>query len=78
MSAQPIFAAFRQALAEAWAGGAGALLPLGFFAGTAVLVPLALVTLWMGIWPATAMNLYAYFTTNLESLLKAATVGLGS
>ena len=44
----------------------------------AVLVPLALVTLWMGIWPATAMNLYAYFTTNLESLLKAATVGLGS
>jgi len=44
----------------------------------AVLVPLALVTLWMGIWPATAMDLYAYFTTSLESLLQASAVGLGS
>ena len=35
----PISAAFRQALAEAWAGGAGALLPVGFFAGAAMLVP---------------------------------------
>ncbi|MFN4025687.1 MAG: heme exporter protein CcmB [Hyphomonas sp.] len=35
-------AAFRQAFAEAWAGGAGALLPLGFLGGAAVLVPLGI------------------------------------
>lgn len=35
-------AAFRQALGEAWAGGAGALLPLGFLGGAAVLVPLGI------------------------------------
>lgn len=35
----PLAAAFRQALGEAWAGGAGALLPVGFFAGAAMLVP---------------------------------------
>jgi heme exporter protein B len=40
----PILSAFRQALGEAWAGGAGALLPLGFFAGAAVLVPLGIGT----------------------------------
>ncbi|MEZ5998568.1 MAG: heme exporter protein CcmB [Hyphomonas sp.] len=44
MSPKPTLAAFRQALAEAWAGGAGALLPLGFFAGAAVLVPLGIGT----------------------------------
>ena len=44
MSPAPILAAFRQALGEAWAGGAGALLPLGFFAGAAVLVPLGIGT----------------------------------
>ena len=44
MSPAPILAAFRQALGEAWAGGAGALLPLGFFAGAAVLVPLGMGT----------------------------------
>ncbi|MEZ5953731.1 MAG: heme exporter protein CcmB [Hyphomonas sp.] len=44
MSPKPTLAAFRQALTEAWAGGAGALLPLGFFAGTAVLVPLGIGT----------------------------------
>lgn len=42
MSPAPIMAAFRQAFAEAWAGGAGALLPLGFLGGTAVLVPLGI------------------------------------
>ncbi|MEQ9505640.1 MAG: heme exporter protein CcmB [Hyphomonas sp.] len=42
MSAAPIFAAFRQSLGEAWAGGAGALLPLGFLGGAAVLVPLGI------------------------------------
>ena len=36
----PIRAAFTQALSEAWSGGAGALLPAGFFAGAAMLVPL--------------------------------------
>ncbi|MGB3625756.1 MAG: heme exporter protein CcmB [Henriciella sp.] len=35
----PILAAFRQAISEAWANGAGALLPIGFFAGAAMLVP---------------------------------------
>lgn len=35
----PLTSAFKQALAEAWAGGAGALLPVGFFAGAAMLVP---------------------------------------
>ena len=44
MSPAPILAAFRQAIGEAWAGGAGALLPLGFFAGAAVLVPLGIGT----------------------------------
>ncbi|MFN7056222.1 heme exporter protein CcmB [Hyphomonas sp.] len=44
MSAAPILAAFRQALSEAWAGGAGALLPLGFLGGACVLVPLGIGT----------------------------------
>lgn len=38
-SPSPVLAAFRQALSEAWANGAGALLPIGFFAGAAMLVP---------------------------------------
>ncbi len=37
MSRTPLRSAFRQALSEAWAGGAGLLLPLGFFSGTALL-----------------------------------------
>jgi heme exporter protein B len=44
LSPAPILSAFRQALGEAWAGGAGALLPVGFFAGAAVLVPLGVGT----------------------------------
>lgn len=44
MTPAPIFSAFRQSLGEAWAGGAGALLPVGFFAGAAVLVPLGVGT----------------------------------
>ncbi len=40
-----------------------------------VLVPLLLVTVWMGLWPATAMDLYASFTEGLASLLKTAMVG---
>ncbi len=42
MTAAPILSAFRQSLGEAWAGGAGALLPLGFLGGAAVLVPLGI------------------------------------
>lgn len=42
MSAAPILAAFRQSMGEAWAGGSGALLPLGFLGGAAVLVPLGI------------------------------------
>jgi heme exporter protein B len=42
VSAAPILAAFRQSLVEAWARGAGALLPLGFLGGAAVLVPLGI------------------------------------
>jgi len=37
--AAPLRAAFSQSVLEAWAGGAGLLLPIGFFAGTAMLVP---------------------------------------
>jgi len=44
LSGAPLLAAFRQSLGEAWAGGAGALLPLGFLGGTAVLVPLGIGT----------------------------------
>ena len=44
MSGAPLLAAFRQSLGEAWAGGAGAQLPLGFLGGTAVLVPLGIGT----------------------------------
>lgn len=36
---RPVLTAFRQALGEAWAGGTGAFLPVGFFAGAAMMVP---------------------------------------
>lgn len=42
MSGRPLIAAFRQAISEAWASGAGLLLPIGFFAGATLLVPLTL------------------------------------
>ena len=42
MSAAPLYSAFRSSLSEAWASGAGLLLPLGFFAGTAMMVPFSL------------------------------------
>lgn len=44
MSGAPVLAAFRQALGEAWAGGGGALLPLGFLGGVVVLVPFGIGT----------------------------------
>ena len=42
MNPSPLFSTFRSSLSEAWASGAGVLLPLGFFAGTAALVPFTL------------------------------------
>lgn len=42
MRAAPIRRSFVQAVMEAWSGGAGLLLPVGFFSGTAMLVPFAL------------------------------------
>ena len=42
MSPSPLFSAFKSSLSEAWASGAGLLLPLGFFAGTATMVPFTL------------------------------------
>ncbi len=42
MRPAPVRAAFVQALKEGWAGGSGALLPVSFFAGAALLVPLTL------------------------------------
>ncbi|MEL6258755.1 MAG: heme exporter protein CcmB [Pseudomonadota bacterium] len=42
MTPAPVRAAFVQALQEGWAGGAGAFLPAGFFAGAAMLVPFVL------------------------------------
>jgi heme exporter protein B len=42
VSAAPLLAAFRQALSQAAANGAGPLLPLGFLFGAAVLVPLGI------------------------------------
>lgn len=40
MDSAPLTSAFVQALREAWAGGAGAILPASFFAGAAMLVPI--------------------------------------
>ena len=42
MKPAPLISAFRTSLSEAWASGAGLLLPLGFFAGTATMVPFTL------------------------------------
>lgn len=78
MSAAPILSAFRQALSEAWAGGAGALLPLGFFAGSAVLVPLGIGTdaetlrtvgpgiLWVALALSSLVTLERIFQTDVE------------
>ena len=78
MSPAPILAAFRQALSESWAGGAGALLPLGFFAGAAVLVPLGIGTdsdtlravgpgiLWVALALASLVTLERIFQADVE------------
>jgi heme exporter protein B len=77
-SPSPVFSAFRQALTEAWAGGAGALLPLGFFAGTAVLVPFSVGSepdllaqigpgiLWLALALASLVTLERVFQADLQ------------
>lgn len=74
----PLLAAFRQALGEAWAGGAGALLPAGFFAGAALLVPLTLgpntaalslvasAVLWIALALASLVTMERLFQADLE------------
>ncbi|MEL6325066.1 MAG: heme exporter protein CcmB, partial [Pseudomonadota bacterium] len=74
----PLRAAFGQALAEAWAGGAGMLLPAGFFAGAALLVPLTLgpnpaalqsvasAVLWIALALASLVTMERLFQADLE------------
>lgn len=74
----PYRAAFSQAFSEAWAGGAGAWLPIGFFAGAAVLVPLGIGTdsaqlqavgpgiLWVALALSSLVTLERLFQSDLE------------
>lgn len=74
----PLFSAFRQALSEAWASGAGLLLPLGFFTGTAMLVPFTLGdqaetlarigpgVLWLALALASLVTLERVFQADLQ------------
>ncbi|MEM1086655.1 MAG: heme exporter protein CcmB [Pseudomonadota bacterium] len=78
MTSAPLTSAFRQALSEAWANGAGAFLPLGFFAGTAVLVPFTLGSeseilsrigpgiLWLALALASFVTLERVFQADLQ------------
>lgn len=78
MSASPVIAAFKQAFSEAWAGGAGMLLPIGFFAGASVLVPLGIGTdadqlravgpgiLWVALALSSLVTLERLFQSDLE------------
>lgn len=75
---RPLRAAFMQALKEAWAGGAGAILPSAFFAGAAVLVPLTLGTdtarladvatgvLWIALALSSLVTMERLFQADLE------------
>lgn len=77
-SPTPLFSAFRQALVEAWAGGSGILLPFGFFAGTAMLVPFTLGSdadllanvgpgvLWLALALASMVTLERLFQADLQ------------
>lgn len=77
-SPAPVRSAFTQALGEAWAGGAGALLPAGFFAGAASLVPLtfgpntavlasaAPAVLWIALALASLVTMERLFQADLE------------
>ena len=74
----PLLSAFRQALSEAWANGAGLLLPFGFFAGTAVLVPFTIGSdpdllakigpgvLWLALALASLVTLERVFQADLQ------------
>ncbi|MEO1405644.1 MAG: heme exporter protein CcmB, partial [Pseudomonadota bacterium] len=74
----PLRAAFVQAVTEAWAGGAGALLPAGFFAGAATLVPItfgpeaatlaaaAPAVLWIALALASLVTMERLFQADLE------------
>ncbi|MEO1100610.1 MAG: heme exporter protein CcmB [Pseudomonadota bacterium] len=78
MSAAPIRAAFVQAFREAWAGGAGVLLPASFFAGAAMLVPFAVGSdsaqlaaigggvLWVALALASLVTMERLFQADLE------------
>jgi len=77
-SPSPLRAAFRQALGEAWAGGAGVLLPIGFFAGAAMLVPFTVGSeasqlssigtgiLWVALALASLVSMERVFQADLE------------
>ncbi|WP_084421099.1 heme exporter protein CcmB [Henriciella litoralis] len=77
-SPAPIRAAFRQAIGEAWGGGAGALLPIGFFAGAAMLVPFTVGSeasqlsaigsgvLWVALALASLVSMERLFQADLE------------
>ncbi len=74
----PLLSAFRQALSEAWASGAGVLLPFGFFAGTAMLVPFTIGSgaetlsqigpgvLWLALALASLVTLERVFQADLQ------------
>lgn len=76
--ASPLLSAFRQALSEAWSSGAGLLLPLGFFAGTAVMVPFSVGSdavllakigpgvLWLALALASFVTLERIFQADLQ------------
>lgn len=76
--ARPLQAAFVQALGEAWAGGAGAILPASFFAGAVLLVPLSIGntpaelapiasgTLWIALALASLVTMERLFQADLE------------
>ena len=78
MSAAPIRAAFAQAFREAWAGGAGMLLPATFFAGAAMLTPFAVGSdseqlasigggvLWVALALASLVTMERLFQADLE------------
>lgn len=77
-SPAPLRAAFRQAIGEAWSGGAGALLPIGFFAGAAMLVPFTVGSeasqlaaigtgvLWVALALASLVSMERLFQADLE------------
>lgn len=74
----PLISAFRQALSEAWANGAGAFLPASFFAGAAILVPFTMGSemevlsrigpgvLWLSLALASFVTLERIFQADLQ------------